>query len=193
MRKICVILALLVGVCFGLERADIQGVMDQKVEMAVEILKDNSIPKDQKGGEIFKLFDEHIDYKLMAKISLSKYYKTLSKTDADKFDKAYEERLKASFIEKLSMYSDETMQILGLKTINEKRVVLQTLLKGQNKDYTIDFKFYPQKPDNWMIYDVDILGVSVVATYRSQFADMTENASFDEILAKLQATEVVTE
>ena len=50
----------------------------------------------------------------------------------------------------------------------------------------IIFKFYDSKGD-WRIYDVDILGISVVQTYRSQFNDILTNADFQTLLAKLQS------
>ena len=37
-----------------------------------------------------------------------------------------------------------------------------------------------------MIYDVDILGVSIIQTYRTQFADFLAKESFDKLITKLK-------
>ncbi len=47
------------------------------------------------------------------------------------------------------------------------------------------FKFYNDN-NNWLIYDVDVLGVSIVQTYRSQFRDILANQGFD-VLQKLES------
>ncbi|EAK6758666.1 toluene tolerance protein, partial [Campylobacter upsaliensis] len=39
--------------------------------------------------------------------------------------------------------------------------------------------------DDWLIYDVDVLGVSIIQTYRSQFGDILENGTFKDLLNKL--------
>ncbi|MBF7043723.1 ABC transporter substrate-binding protein, partial [Campylobacter volucris] len=46
------------------------------------------------------------------------------------------------------------------------------------------FKFYNKNGD-WQIYDVDIFGVSIIQTYRSQFKDVLQNADFATLLSKL--------
>lgn len=49
----------------------------------------------------------------------------------------------------------------------------------------IIFKFYNNNND-WLIYDIDVLGVSIVQTYRSQFGDILANQDFDTLLQKLE-------
>ncbi|EMF1561341.1 ABC transporter substrate-binding protein, partial [Campylobacter jejuni] len=50
----------------------------------------------------------------------------------------------------------------------------------------IIFKFYNDN-NNWLVYDVDVLGVSIVQTYRSQFGDILANQGFDALLQKLES------
>lgn len=188
MKKILV--ALFLGVlAFALSESEIEPKMSEKVATAVEILKTNG-DKNAKAEKIFALFDEYFDYNLMAKLSLSKQYKTLSNAEQERFNKAFENRLKASFIDKLKLYTNQEMKVVSAQKLNEKRITLKTQIIGEDKNYPIDFKFYP---DNgvWRVYDVDILGVSIVQTYRSQFG---ENALiFDEIIAKLNAANLPDE
>ncbi|MCH3852596.1 ABC transporter substrate-binding protein, partial [Campylobacter jejuni] len=54
---------------------------------------------------------------------------------------------------------------------------------GEEKN--IIFKFYNNNND-WLIYDIDVLGVSIVQTYRSQFGDILANQDFDTLLQKLE-------
>lgn len=181
--KILMCLAVFCTLSFGLSRAEIEPVMSQKVSKAVEILKDKA--QSDKATKIFAMFDEYFDYKLMAKLSLSKNYKKLNDAQLSEFTKAYETRLKLSFIEKLELYSDQDMRVVGMESVNDKRETLKTQIISQDKNYDIDFKFYPADGGEWKIYDVDILGVSIVQTYRSQFGDVVENISFDELLNRL--------
>ena len=103
------------------------------------------------------------------------------------FDKAFEAHLKRSFIEKLSLYTDQDMKVLSKQSPSDKRRVLKTQVIGEQKNYDIDFKFYPNGAD-WRIYDVDIVGVSLIQTYRSQLGDVTQSLGFDELIKRLNST-----
>ena len=190
--KFILLIILLKSSLFAIEKAQIQSVMQDGVDSAVAILKNGSIAKDDKPKQIFALFDKHFDYKTMAKLSLAKHFKTLSPDQVVKFNKAYEDHLKNSFIEKLALYTNQEMRVLGISEPNEKRVILKSEIIGEDKNYPIDFKFFPQGSD-WKIYDVDILGVSLVQTYRSQFGDVVENLSFDELVNRLNQTVIADE
>ena len=50
------------------------------------------------------------------------------------------------------------------------------------------YKFYKLK-NNWKIYDVEVEGVSIVQTYRSQFATILQKGSIDDLLLKLEQPE----
>ncbi|WP_298082282.1 ABC transporter substrate-binding protein [uncultured Campylobacter sp.] len=166
--------------------ADIEPVMSQKVAEAVGIMR-SSAPKDAKPAKIFALFDGYFDYKMMAKLSLAKHYASLSPAQIEEFNKAFEAHLKRSFIEKLSLYTDQDMKVLSKQSPSDKRRVLKTQVIGEQKNYDIDFKFYPNGAD-WRIYDVDIVGVSLIQTYRSQLGDVTQSLGFDELIKRLNST-----
>lgn len=185
------------SLAFGLELNQIQSTMEQNIQKTLAILQKNATnnPQDSKAEnaqieqiarEIFAMFDFIFDYKLMAQLSLSQNYKTLTKEQQDQYNQAFEQNLKRSFTDKLRLYKDEEMQVVGGEQTKNNRYNLKTSMVLDGKLNYIIFKFYDSKGD-WRIYDVDILGISVVQTYRSQFNDILTNADFQTLLAKLQS------
>lgn len=185
------------SLAFGLELNQIQTAMEQNIQKTLAILQKNAAnnPQDSKAAnaqveqiaqEIFAMFDSIFDYKLMAQLSLSQNYKTLTKEQQDQYNQAFEQNLKRSFTDKLRLYKDEEMQVVGGEQTKNNRYNLKTSMVLDGKLNYIIFKFYDSKGD-WRIYDVDILGISVVQTYRSQFNDILTNADFQTLLAKLQS------
>lgn len=185
--KFFLVFLMSLNLAFALAQNEIEQVMQTRINESVTILH-NTKDKNKAASEIFKLFDSIFDYKLMAKLSLSKGYDTLNNTQKAEFDKAFEAGLKSSFTNKLSLYSDEKIIISNLEQKNDKRIFLNayTIIDGEKKD--IIFKFY-NKAQDWLIYDVDVLGVSIVQTYRSQFADLLSNEGFDVLLEKLKTSD----
>lgn len=194
--KIGVLLSLFVSLSFGLEFGEIDSTMKQNINKTLEILQKNTAknPKDsalsqaqaeQISQEIFTLFDSIFDYAFMAQLSLSKDFKKLNASQSAKYTKAFEKNLKKSFTDKLRLYKDEKMEVVGGEKPKPNRYNLKTTMILDGKQNSIIFKFY-EKGGNWRVYDVDILGISVIATYRSQFSDILAHSSFETLLEKLQ-------
>ncbi len=195
--KTLLFVSLFCNLAFGLELKQINNTMSQNIQKTIEILRQNTKtnPKDstfsnaqaeQIAKEIFALFDSIFDYSLMARLSLSQEYKTLTNTQKEEYLKAFEQNLKKSFTDKLKLYKDENMEVVGGEQPKPNRYHLKTSMILDGKLNYIIFKFYDDKGD-WKIYDVDILGVSVIQTYRSQFGDILAHSDFQTLLIKLKS------
>lgn len=186
MKKIFLILALFFN-AFALQLDEISSTMQKNIDASLKLLQDSKEDKKQAADGIFKLFDSIIDYKLMAKLSLSKNYSKLNSKEQEKFTTAFETSLKKSFTDKLSLYKYQVLKVKNGELKNEKRYFLTTSMVVDGEEKNIIFKFYNNNNNNWLIYDVDVLGVSIVQTYRSQFGDILANQGFDALLQKLES------
>ncbi len=184
MKKWILILLLSLN-AFALNLSEINTVMQTKMDKSLEILKETKGDKKNAADSIFKLFDGIFDFKLMAKLSLSKYYDKLSASQKEEFNQKFEASLKKSFSDKLSLYKDEILKVKSAEQKNENRYFLTSSMIIDGEEKLVVFKFYNDK-NNWLIYDIDVLGVSIIQTYRSQFGDILENADFNALLTKLE-------
>lgn len=171
---------------FALEFDKIDTTMEKNINQTIHILQTSNKNIESIAKEIFTMFDSIFDYHLMAQLSLSKKYKTLSPSQQKEFDVAFEKNLKRSFTDKLHLYKDETMKVLGGQRTKANRYNLKTSIILDGKIHYITFKFHEFNQD-WKIYDVDILGISVIQTYRSQFADIISQEGFEKLLQKLES------
>jgi len=171
----------------ALQENDISPFMKTNIDAATVILRDNMIPKVEKAPKIFEMFDSVFDYTLMAKLSIGgKQWESMGVENQGRFTKAFEAKLKQSYMEKLDLYTDEKIVIKNSEKIKDARIHLTMHLMRNSEVYEIIYKFYKDKNNDWLIYDVDILGVSIIQTYRTQFADILAKESFEQLLAKLK-------
>ncbi len=187
--KILLFISFVVTSSNAMKQDEIQVVMTKKIDSVLTILEQKNIPFNKKGEQIIKIIDEIFDYELMAKIALGKEtWDTLSEQKQKEFTKIFETRLKNSYIEKLELYNDQKVKILGLKPHNKNRLQLESELLGKDGVYKINYNFYNKSKDgeDWLIYDVDLVGVSIIQTYRQQFAGLLKEKTFDEMLVLLQ-------
>lgn len=173
----------------ALKQDEIKEVMTKKIDAVLVVLQKKELNKNQKASEIIKIIDEVFDYELMAKIALGKEtWDTLSSEKQKEFSKIFETKLKNSYTEKLELYNDQKVKILDLKPHNKNRLQLESELLGKEGVYKINYNFYNKSKDSeqWLIYDVDLVGVSIIQTYRQQFAGLLKEKTFDEMLALLK-------
>jgi len=173
----------------ALKQDEIQQEMTKKIDNVLSILEKKDKTFAQKGDEIIKVIDDVFDYELMAKIALGKEtWNTLTPEKQKEFTKIFENKLKKSYIEKLQLYNDQKVKVIGLKPYNNTRLQLETELLGKEGTYKINYNFYNKSKENeqWLIYDVDLVGVSIIQTYRQQFAGLLKEKTFDEMLALLE-------
>jgi len=50
------------------------------------------------------------------------------------------------------------------------------------------YKLYKSKKD-WKIYDLEVEGISIISTYRSQFDQVLSKGTIDELLQRLEKPE----
>lgn len=189
--KILLLITITITSANALKQDEIKIVMTKKIDTILGILERKDVTFAQKGQEIIKIIDEVFDYELMARIALGKEtWDTLSEAKQKEFTKIFETKLKNSYIEKLELYNDQKVKIIGLNPYNKTRLQLETELLGKDGIYKINYNFYNKSKDSeqWLIYDVDLLGVSIIQTYRQQFAGLLKEKSFDEMLVLLEDT-----
>lgn len=173
----------------ALKQDEIQSEMRKKIDTVLSILEKKNISIPQKGNEIIKVIDDVFDYELMAKIALGKEtWNSISEEKQKKFAKIFEEKLKRSYIDKIDLYNNQKIRIIDLQPYNNSKLQLTTELLGRNHTYAINYNFYNRTKDkeDWVIYDVDLVGVSVIQTYRQQFSGLLKEKTFDEVLALLE-------
>jgi phospholipid transport system substrate-binding protein len=190
--KILAAFLLLSNFAFALQEDKILVVMTDKINNATKILQNNKKDKELKQKEIFEIFDSTFDYELMSKLSLGKQWSNLDSEQQKIFTKSFEARLKASYIDKLYLYTNEKIIVQELTKVNDSRIELPMHIIGDKETFEVIYKLYKNASNEWFIYDVNILGISIIQTYRNQFVGVLQKDSFDDLIARLNKVEAVT-
>ena len=190
MRTLILAVLLTLGACFlsyADESAEVLQLAKSRIDTVVELLKSKEISKAERNKKIINTINPIFDFALMAKISLGKkHWAPLSAEERKAFLDLFVLRLQESYLDKLDLYTDEEVVVEEAVTVKKRIHVLTHLVTKDNKLEMV-YKFY-KAGNNWKIYDVVILGVSVVQTYRSQFSGILKNTSFADLMKKLRTT-----
>jgi len=150
----------------------------------MSVLQNKDISREEKSSRITEIVRPMFDFSRMAKLTLGKrYWPGLSKEIQARFTEDFAKLLEESYRNKLLSYTDEKIVYEAPLQV-KKKVHIPTYLVSENNKTSIIYKLY--KPQNcWKIYDIEIQGVSIIQTYRSQFTQILKSGTIDDLLLKL--------
>jgi phospholipid transport system substrate-binding protein len=88
----------------------------------------------------------------------------------------------------MNQYSDVKVVYQSPVQVKNK-VHIPTEVISEDTKISMLYKFYQSK-DGWKIYDIEVEGVSLIVTYRSQFDHVLRKGSIDDLLIKLENREI---
>ncbi|SFV67428.1 Putative periplasmic protein [hydrothermal vent metagenome] len=187
LKKLLVLYPIIaITLAFAIDEGKIKTVMNLKIQKITTLLQDKELDRDVKQDRVYIVIDPVFDYKTMSKISLGKKWKTLTNKQKEDFTDKLKDKLKASYFEKLELYTDQKVILKSLKKLKNNRIKVYSDIIGKDDTYKVIYKFYKVKDSNdWLIYDVDITGVSIIQTYRKQFSKFLRKKSIDELIDSL--------
>lgn len=169
------------------EQTDLKEHFLKKIEEVILVVKDKSLSKSQRNSNIVDVLTPTFDFALMAKLSLGNTYKKLDKQDKNRFIELYVKRMEQSYSSKLDAYSNQKVEVKAIEQPKSNRIALITDIVDKDENLEIVYKFYKPKnqisnKDIWLIYDVEILGVSILKADKAQFKEYLQTKSIHQLM-----------
>lgn len=165
--------------------AEVRDLLRGKIDAVVELLRQKDMEKSLRKNNILELIKPIFDFKKMAKLTLGrKHWPGLSPEKQEEFSDLFVRKMQDSYIEKLDLYEDEEV-VYEEALIIKRKVHVPINFVSRDDKISMLYKFYRSKELGWQIYDVELQGVSVIQTYRTQFNDVLKNGTIDDLMAKL--------
>lgn len=167
-------------------------VVMRKIEEALAILHDLNLQspekKLQRKHKLWQALSPVFDFETISRKALGPYWRNLTSQQREDFLKVFTEILKNIYLNKTDTYAGEKIVYLREYTINNRSKVQTNFITKEGKRLSVDFSMH-KKNNAWLVYDVIVEGVSVVANYRNQFNSILTNSSFVELMQKLKEKE----
>lgn len=156
-----------------------------KLDSAFAVLQNEDLQQEAKKKAVVDIVTPMFDFELMAKLSLGKkYWPDLTDENKAKYTELFVKRLRTSYLDKLTLYTDEKVTFESPVQVKSK-IHVPTYLVSKEKKISMLYKLYKSK-ETWKIYDVEIQGVSIIRSYRAQFAAILENGTVDDLFLKME-------
>ena len=143
------------------------------VNMAYKILSEN-ISKTDKIIELKKIAKETVDIRGIGFYTLGAARKSLNEEQKKKYSIIFEQYFLKSFSSRLAEYTNPEINVLGKEVLSEKYTIVNSLLKGtkERPEIKIDWRIYTKDPENPLIRDLIIEGLSLARTQKEEFSSI---------------------
>ena len=143
------------------------------VNRASKILSEN-LSKDEKINKLKIIAEETVDIRGIGFYTLGSVRKNLDDSQKKKYSKLFREYFLKSFSSRLSEYTNPEIDVLSKEVLNENYTIVNSLLKGTSErpEVKIDWRVYTKNPENPLIRDLIIEGLSLARTQKEEFASI---------------------
>ena len=137
-------------------------------------LLSKDISKDEKIEELKKIAQETVDIQGIGFYTLGPIRKTLNSDQKKEYLKLFNNYFLKSFSSRLAEYTNPEIDVYGKDILNEKYTIVKSLLKGtkDRPEVKIDWRIYTKNPENPLIRDLIIEGLSLARTQKEEFASI---------------------
>jgi phospholipid transport system substrate-binding protein len=160
------------------------------IDEAMRVLNDLSFmgPEntEKRKARLRAIVNEIFDFEEMSKRSLARHWRKRTEEEKEKFIELFINFLEMSYIDKIERYSDAEVLYAEEKRDKNRAVVKTKVITRQETDIPINYRLLLRKDGEWVAYDVVIEGVSLVSNYRTQFNQIIQNSSYEELIKKLE-------
>ena len=150
------------------------------VNRASEALNNDS-SKEEKIDKLKQIASETVDINGIGFYTLGSYRKTISKSEINQYEKLFKQYFLKSFASRLAEYSNPEIEVVSKKKLNENYTIVSSILLGteQRPEVKIDWRIYTKNPQNPMIRDLIIEGLSLARTQKEEFSSIIRNNDGD--------------
>ena len=159
------------------------------VNRASKLLSDG-ISKDEKIEKLKSIAKETVDIQGIGFYTLGAKRKSLTNDEKKKYSELFEIYFLKSFSSRLAEYTNPEIDVIAKEKLNDNYTIVNSVLKATNErpKINIDWRIYTKNPENPLIRDLIIEGLSLARTQKEEFASVlsSNNDNIDALFNVLK-------
>ena len=150
------------------------------VNRASEVLSKN-ISKEEKITQLKIIAKDTVDIKGVGFYSIGSARKNLDENQKKQYLNLFEKYFLKSFSSRLSEYTNPKIEVQGKEVLNKNYTIVNSLLiaTSERPEVKIDWRVYTKNPENPLIRDLIIEGLSLARTQKEEFASILNSNNGD--------------
>ena len=154
--------------------------IQSKVNRASQLLSKN-ISKDDKMNQLKLIAKETVDIRGIGFYSLGDARKSLNENQKKTYSDLFEKYFLKSFASRLAEYTNPEIEVKNKQVLNKNYTIVNSILIGtaERPEVNINWRVYTKNPDNPLIRDLIIEGLSLARTQKEEFSSILNSNDGD--------------
>ena len=150
------------------------------VNRASQVLSEN-ISKEEKINQLKLIAKETVDIRGVGFYSLGAARKSLNDEQNNTYSILFERYFLKSFSSRLAEYTNPEIDVKNKQILNNNYTIVNSILIAteDRPEVKIDWRVYTKNPDNPLIRDLIIEGLSLARTQKEEFNSIIQNSGGD--------------
>jgi phospholipid transport system substrate-binding protein len=191
-RFVATALGLTLNLTLPLARAAEEAPDELIRRLSMEVLSTIKADKDVQSGDVRKVIT-FVDSMIMPKVNFSRMtasaigrsWRQATPEQQKRLQDEFKNLLVRTYAGALSQLQDQTINVKPLRAqAGDTEVIVRTEVLGRGDPIQLDYRM-EKTAGGWKIYDLNVLGVWLVETYRTQFAQEISARGIDGLIATL--------
>lgn len=158
---------------------------------AAGIIEDSENTPMERLGAVRAMLADVFDFRGAAELALGQYWSTRTPAERREFLPLFADLLERSYLSQMRsrIKLDDGVELAYLaESIDGDRAIVRTKILSRNgrEDVPFDYRMI-RRGKRWVVQDVVIEGVSLVANYRAQFVKTIQDSSYRQLVSRLKA------
>ena len=164
-----------------------------QLDRVVSVLDDTELRKSARAAErraaLRRIANESFDFTEMSRRALGPHWQARTPAEQNEFTGLFADLLEQSYIGKIELYSGEKVAYLGDTIDGDFATVRTKLLTKQQTEVPIEYRMI-RRGAHWVVYDVSIEGMSLIANYRAQFNKIIQTSGYASLVQRLREKQI---
>ncbi len=150
------------------------------VNRASSILS-KDMSKEDKMNQLKLIAKETVDIRGIGFYSLGSARKSLNESQKEIYSDLFEKYFLKSFASRLAEYTNPEIEVKNKEILSKNYTIVHSVLisTAERPEVNIDWRVYTKKPDNPLIRDLIIEGLSLARTQKEEFASIIKSNDGD--------------
>lgn len=154
-------------------------------EHVIKVLEDPSLRDDHRRDAVRRIAQEVFDVQETARRALGRHWHGRTAAEREEFVQLFANLMESTYIARIDLYGGERLRFVDEKIDGEHAVVRARIVTRGGTEVPVEGRML-RRGERWLVYDVVIEGVSLIANYRSQFDRIIRSSSFEDLVKRLR-------
>jgi len=154
-------------------------------DQVIKVLDDPALARQDRRAAVRKIAHEAFDVTETAKRVLARHWQARTPAEREEFTQLFADLLERTYIARMDEYGGERIRYVGESMDGELATVRARILTRTGTEVPVESRMV-RRGERWLIYDVLIENVSLIANYRSQFDRIVRANSYEELIRRLK-------